>query len=77
MLTVDDIMDEAGLPLLGVVPEDSDVMLAAAAGEALILTTDGGAAEACLRISRRLPGGQSPGCCSSPAPAPPPGWSWW
>ena len=55
-LTVDDIMDEVGLPLLGVVPEDSDVMLAAAAGEALILTTDGGAAEACLRISRRLRG---------------------
>lgn len=55
-LTVDDIMDEVGLPLLGIVPEDSDVMLAAAAGEALILTTDGGAAEACLRISRRLRG---------------------
>lgn len=53
-LTVDDVMDEVGLPLLGIVPEDSDVMLAAAEGDALIFATDGGAAEACLRISRRL-----------------------
>ena len=53
-LTIDDIMDEVGLPLLGIVPEDSDVVLSAADGEALIFATDGGAAEACLRISRRL-----------------------
>lgn len=55
-LTVDDIMDEVGLPLLGLVPEDPDVVLSAAAGEALIFTTGDGAAEACLRISRRLRG---------------------
>lgn len=55
-LTVDDIMDEVGLPLLGLVPEDSDVVLSAANGEALIFTTGNGAAEACLRISRRLRG---------------------
>ena len=53
-LTVDDVMDEVGLPLLGVVPEDVDVVLAASEGSALIFATDGGAAEACLRISRRL-----------------------
>lgn len=35
-LTVDDIMDAAGLPLLGIVPEDANVVLAAACGEALL-----------------------------------------
>ena len=55
-LTVDDIMDEVGLPLLGVVPEDPKVVLSATYGNALILAAGGGAAEACLRISRRLRG---------------------
>ena len=55
-LTVDDMMDQTGLPLLGLVPEDPAVVLSAAAGKALILNSSGGAAEACLRISRRLRG---------------------
>lgn len=55
-LTVDDVMDEVGLPLLGVVPEDPNVVLSAAFGTPLILAGGGGAAEACLRISRRLRG---------------------
>ena len=59
-LTIDDIMDGVGLPLLGVVPEDRDVVLAAAEGSALIFATDGKAAEACLRISRRLRGQNMP-----------------
>lgn len=59
-LTIDDIMDGVGLPLLGMVPEDRDVMLAAAEGSALIFATEGGAAEACLRISRRLRGIPTP-----------------
>ena len=59
-LTVGDIMDDVGLPLLGLVPEDTDVMLAAAYGAPLILSTNGGAAEACLRISRRLRGVPTP-----------------
>lgn len=54
-LTVDDVMDEVGLPLLGVVPEDPKVVLSAAFGNALILSACG-ASEACLRISRRLRG---------------------
>ena len=29
-VTVDDVMDKAGLPLLGIVPEDANVTLAAA-----------------------------------------------
>lgn len=59
-LTVDDIMDEVGLPLIGIVPEDDDVVLAAASGEALIFAASDGAAEGCLRISRRLRGVPTP-----------------
>ena len=59
-LTVDDIMDTVGLPLLGLVPEDAEVVLAAAQGIALIFAAEDGAAEACLRISRRLRGDYIP-----------------
>lgn len=55
-LTVDDVMDEVGLPLIGIVPEDADVMLAAARNTPLILYTDQGAAIAALHIARRLMG---------------------
>ena len=58
--TVDDVMDTVGLPLLGIVPEDSDVTLSAAADRPLILTSRKGAAAACLRISRRLMGVRTP-----------------
>ena len=34
-LTIDDVMDRCGLPLLGIVPEDEDIPLAAAAGKIL------------------------------------------
>ena len=55
-LTVDDIMDSTGLPLLGLVPEDPAVPLAAAEGKPLVLCARKGAARACLNISRRLRG---------------------
>lgn len=55
-LTVDDIMDNAGLPLLGVVPEDENVVFAAAFGRPLLGYTKKGAAKACRRIARRLQG---------------------
>lgn len=55
-LTVDDIMDTAGLPLLGIVPEDENVVLAAAFGQPLLGYADKGAAAACRRIARRLQG---------------------
>lgn len=55
-LTIDDIMDEAGLPLLGVVPEDSGVLLAASFDTPLLEYTKRGAAAACRRIARRLQG---------------------
>lgn len=53
---LDDAMDTAGLPLLGVVPEDAAVMLAANRGVPLVLTGPGGAARAYLNIARRLLG---------------------
>ena len=52
--TIDDVMDTVGLPLLGIVPEDLQVTLAAAQGTALVLQTQKGAAVACLHIARRL-----------------------
>ena len=55
-LTVDDIMDQAGLPLLGLVPEDPRVLLSAAKGKPLLKVTRRGAAAACRRIAKRLTG---------------------
>lgn len=58
--TVDDIMDETGLPLLGIIPEDRRVVQAAAADMPLILYTDLGAALGCLHVARRLQGRKVP-----------------
>ncbi|MBQ7565521.1 MAG: AAA family ATPase [Oscillospiraceae bacterium] len=58
--TVDDVMDRVGLPLLGIVPEDSRVPLACAKQKPLALYTRKGAASACLRIARRLKGIKTP-----------------
>lgn len=58
--TIDDAMDAAGLPLLGVVPEDSRVMLAANRGKPLILCANKGAAVAYLNIARRIQGQKVP-----------------
>ncbi len=58
--TIDDVMDGVGLPLLGVVPDDPQVVLAAAAGQPLVLCESRGAAEACLHIARRLCGRRVP-----------------
>ena len=58
--TIDDVMDGVGLPLLGIVPEDPNVTLAAAAGEPLILYARRGAAVACLHMARRLCGRRVP-----------------
>ncbi len=55
-LTVDDVMDDAGLPLIGVVPEDANVVLAAAFGKPLLRYTKKGAAAACRRIAKRIQG---------------------
>lgn len=55
-LTVDDVMDRAGLPLLGLVPEDPDMVLSAAFRQPLLGYTKKGAAAACRRIAKRLQG---------------------
>ena len=55
--TVDDVMDAAGLPLLGVVPEDPNVTLAATHNRPLLMySCRCPAAVACQRISKRLQG---------------------
>ncbi len=54
--TVDDIMDSAGVPLLGIVPEDSNVVLCAAFRIPLLTYTRRGAAAACKRIAKRILG---------------------
>lgn len=59
-VTVDDVMDTAGLPLIGVVPEDQNVTLAAAFGTPLIAYTNRGAAKACEAIAKRLEGRHVP-----------------
>ena len=55
-VTVDDLMDQSGLPLLGVVPEDENVILAAAFRQPLLGYGKKGAAAACKRIAKRLRG---------------------
>lgn len=59
-ITVDDIMDQAGLPLLGIVPEDQSVVLAAAFRQPLLGYTRKGAAAACRRIAKRIIGYATP-----------------
>ncbi len=58
--TIDDAMDTAGLPLLGVVPEDSLVMLSANRGRPLILCANKGAAIGYRNIAFRLEGRKVP-----------------
>ena len=55
--TIDDVMDQAGLPLIGVVPEDANVTLAAAFEKPLLKQSKRGAATAaCRRIAKRVQG---------------------
>ena len=55
-LTVDDVVDQTGLQLLGLVPVDTDVLEAAAAGKALALFHVRGAFAAVQRITVRMEG---------------------
>ena len=55
-VTVDDIMDQSGLPLLGLVPEDENVILSAAFRQPLLGFSRKGAAKACKRIAKRIQG---------------------
>ena len=56
-ITVDDLMDASGLPLLGIIPEDPTVTLAATFNRPLLLYKPRSAAsKAGLRISKRILG---------------------
>lgn len=56
-VTVDDVMDTAGLPLLGIVPEDLNVTLAATFHTPLLqYRSRCAAAKACMRIANRIQG---------------------
>ena len=56
-LTVDDVMDSAGLPLLGLVPEDPNVVLAATFGQPLLQYSKRcSASRAGRRIAKRMMG---------------------
>ena len=56
-LTVDDVMDHAGLPLLGIVPEDMHVTLAASFGAPILkYKPRSAAAKAFRRIANRIQG---------------------
>lgn len=57
---LDDMMDNVGLPLLGIIPEDQSVPISAAHGTALVLHSRKGAALASLHIARRLVGLEAP-----------------
>ena len=59
--TIDDVMDTAGLPLLGIVPEDKHVTLAAAFNRPLLeYKPRCAAAKACKRIAKRILGQPEP-----------------
>ncbi len=56
-VTIDDIMDTAGLPLIGVVPEDPNITLSAAFGKSLLAySRRSPAARACRCIAKRIQG---------------------
>lgn len=60
-MTVDDVMDSAGLPLAGILLEDPNVTLAAAFGQPLLkYARRCDAAKACRRIANRLQGFHQP-----------------
>ena len=54
--TIDDAMNAAGLPLIGVVPEDVNVMLCTNQGIPLMVKNRKGAGQACWNIAQRLEG---------------------
>ena len=58
--TIDDAMNAAGLPLIGVVPEDPQVILCANQGLPLASQGRRGASLACWNIAQRIIGRQVP-----------------
>lgn len=60
MGNIDDIMDEVGIPLLGVVPEDENVISYGSNGKCLIKHKKGGASTAFCNIAQRIDGVRLP-----------------
>jgi len=58
--TIDDAIDTAGLPLLGVVPEDDQLILALSRGIPLLLTSSNLAGQAYKNIAARIVGKRVP-----------------
>ena len=58
--TIDDAIDTAGLPLLGVIPEDDQIPLSLNAGIPLLLASDDLAAAAYRNIAKRITGQRVP-----------------
>lgn len=59
-LTVDDIMDETGVALLGIIPEDNSIPGAAVQGKPVSAITKKGAVSAFSRIAKRIQGISEP-----------------
>ncbi len=57
---IDDAMDIAGLQLLGIIPEDEDVIACAGSGKSVVRYKKSGAAQAYRNIARRLEGERLP-----------------
>ena len=57
---IDDAMDETGLPLLGVVPEDEDLISCGNSGKSILAVKQTGASRAFQNIARRLDGERVP-----------------
>lgn len=57
---IDDAMDTAGLPLLGIIPEDDQVPVCGGLGKPVILHEKRGAAAAYYNLARRLTGQRVP-----------------
>lgn len=57
---IDDAMDAIGLPLLGLVPEDEDVIACGSCGKSILACKKTGAAAAFRNIARRLEGERLP-----------------
>ena len=58
--TIDDAIDKAGLPLMGVIPEDDDLPLCLNRGVSIMTTHNDCAATAYRNIARRLMGQRAP-----------------
>lgn len=58
--TIDDAIDTAGLPLLGVIPEDETMPLYAGRGIPLLISDNQYAAQAYRNIARRITGQRAP-----------------